>query len=354
MKIYLFQAGIILGPSVLGHSKSYMETMFAPKMTVLTATMSNMASNLFIFLVYIKMDTAMLSQQSKRTWRLGLSCMIVPFLFTLLCTSSLHHFLPDAGMSGSKFSIQFSIISSLSYFIVIAHALDELNLLSSELGQLSTSITTLNEVVSGLVLMAEAALVQKKTSHSFYAILSLCGLIAFAVFVIRPVLHKIVEITPKGKPVKECYVIGTILCAMLFGVGTSAAVASFSPASLIMGLIIPDGPPLGATIIQKCELIISEFFLPVFFIRLGYNTNLSAIQDWKQLVFFGAIIMVGYLGRIIGSMLVSSHFNMGKKTAILLSLVLSLQGIMELLQGIKWKLLKVRFLFLFLFSIFYL
>ncbi|XVF40794.1 hypothetical protein PTKIN_Ptkin01aG0144500 [Pterospermum kingtungense] len=329
-------AGLILGPSVLGRSKSYMEKMFAPKEMIVTATMSNLASNLFIFLVYIKMDTAMLSQQGKKTRRIGLSCIIFPFLFTVSFTSLLHQFLP--GMKGhNTFRIQFSIVSSLSYFIVIAYALDELNLLSSELGQLSTSITTLNEIVSGLTIMVEAALVQEKAIDSLYAILSLCGLIAFAIFVVRPVLLQIIKRTPKGKPVKESYVIAILLWTLLLGVGTEATVASLTPAAMIMGLIIPDGPPLGATIIQKCELIISEFFLPLFYIRIGYFTNLSAIQDWRQLVVFGAAMVVGYLGRMVGSILVSSSFNMGKTSAVLLSLILSLQGIMELLQGIKWK-----------------
>ncbi|XP_022743893.1 cation/H(+) antiporter 15-like [Durio zibethinus] len=329
-------AGLILGPSVLGRSKLYMEKMFAPKEMVVTATMSNMATTLFIFLICIKMDAAMLSRTAKETWRIGLSCMIIPFLFTVACTLSLDHFLP--GIRGGKaFPIQFSIVSSLSYFIVIAHALDELNLLSSELGQLSISITMLNEIVSGFLVMVGVALGQKDKKDMLYAILSLCGLAAFVIFVIRPVLHWIIKRTPKGKPVHECYVIAILLWTLLLGVATDAVGASFSPAAMIMGFVIPDGPPLGATITEKCELFISEFFLPLFFVRIGYFTNLSAIQDWKELIAFGAVIAVGYLGRIVGSILVSLPFNMRKSTAILLSLILSLQGIVELLQGIRWK-----------------
>ncbi|KAK6234399.1 hypothetical protein QUC31_006805 [Theobroma cacao] len=329
-------AGIILGPSVLGRNKSYMERMFAPKEMMVLGTMSNMATTLYIFIICIKMDATMLSRTSKKTWRFGLSCTIIPFFFTMILTELLRHFLP--GFRDSQFfPIQFSVVSSLSYFIVIVHALDELDLLSSELGQLSTSITLLNELVSCMIVMLGITLGQKDTIHMMYSFLSLCGLIAFAIFVIRPVLHWIIKRTPRGSPVNEGYVIAILLWTLLLGVTTDALGGSFSPAAMIMGLIIPDGPPLGATIIQKSELLISEFFLPLFFVRIGYFTNLSAIQDWTELVIFGALILVGYLGKLVGSCLVSSSINMRKSTAILLSLILSLQGVNELLNGVRWK-----------------
>ncbi|XVE99825.1 hypothetical protein REPUB_Repub03eG0234900 [Reevesia pubescens] len=329
-------AGIILGPSVLGRSKLYMERMFAPTEMIVLATFSNMACTMLIFLICIKMNAAMMSRTAKKTWRIGLSCMIMAFLFTISFTLSLRHFLPGLRTSNA-FSIQFSAISSLSFFIVITHALDELNLLSSELGQLSTSITMLNELVSCLVVIVDIALGQTDKINMVYVVLSLCALISFAIIVVRPILLWIIKRTPKGKPVKECYVIAILVCTLLMGVITDAVGASFGPAAMIMGFIIPDGPPLGATIIQKCELIITEFFLPLFFLRIGYYTNLSAIQDWKEFVTFGAIIIVGYLGRLVGSVMVSSAFNMRKRSAILLSLILSLQGVVELLHGIKWK-----------------
>ncbi|XVE52435.1 hypothetical protein DITRI_Ditri02bG0122100 [Diplodiscus trichospermus] len=329
-------AGVILGPSVLGRNKFYAKKMFAPKEMVVTASMSNMASSLFIFLICIKMDVAMLSQSTKKTWRIGLSCMIVPFLLTVWFTSALHNFLPGL-KGGGAFPIQFSVVSSLSYFIVIAHELDELNLLTSELGQLSTSITMLNEIVSAILVVIGVALGHQDRKNMLYAVLSLCGLMAFAIIIIRPVLHWIIKRTPKGKPVNEGYVIAIILVTLLLGVATDAVGASFSPAAMVMGFIIPDGPPLAATIIEKCEFLISEFFLPFFFFRIGYFTNLSAIQDWIEVLAFGAIILVGYIGRIVGSILVSSSFNMRKSSAVLLSLILSLQGIVELLQGIRWK-----------------
>ncbi|MBA0780958.1 hypothetical protein Gotri_004998 [Gossypium trilobum] len=109
-------------------------------------------------------------------------------------------------------------MSSISYFIVITRALDELNLLSSEVGQISLSVAMHNEVVSGTFQILGVALGQQDVKTSVYAILSLCSLIMFAFFVIRPMLYWIIKITPKGKSVKESYVIAILLLLFFNGI----------------------------------------------------------------------------------------------------------------------------------------
>ncbi|GMI87323.1 cation/hydrogen exchanger 15, CATION/H+ EXCHANGER 15 [Hibiscus trionum] len=329
-------AGIILGPSVLGRNKTYMETMFAPKEMVVLATMSNMAVYLFIFIVCIKMDTTMLTRATRNTWKLGLCCLIIPSVSTLSLTLWLQNLIPGI-RSGNGFPFQFSVVSSVSYFIVITHALDELNLLCSELGQLSSSITMINEAINSVFVVIGVASQQQESSSSVYVVLSLCSLMMFASFVIRPILRGVIKSTPKGKTVKEGYAIAVILATFLLGVITDAIGASFATASIIMGLVIPDGPPLGATIVRQCELILFEFFLPLFFVRIGYFTDLTSIQDWKELLIFGGIFIAGCLGRIVACLLVSSSSNMRTSNAILLGLILSLQGVTELVQLVRWK-----------------
>ncbi|KAA3482013.1 cation/H(+) antiporter 15-like [Gossypium australe] len=140
------RAGVILGPSILGGNKTYMEKMFAPKEMVVLATMSNMAVYLYMFVVCIKMDAIMLTKAAKHTWKLGFCCFVFPIIFTIAVAIWQNYFLP--GASDSAFPLQFTIMSSISYFIVITRALDELNLLSSKVGQISLSVAMHNEETS--------------------------------------------------------------------------------------------------------------------------------------------------------------------------------------------------------------
>ncbi|XP_016719202.2 cation/H(+) antiporter 15 [Gossypium hirsutum] len=146
-----------------------------------------MAVYLYMFVVCIKMDAIMLTKAAKHTWKLGFCCFVFPIIFTIAVAIGQNYFLP--GASGSAFPVQFTIMSSISYFIVITRALDELNLLSSEVGQISLSVAKHNEVVSGTFQILGVALGQQDVKTSVYAILSLCSLIMFAFFVIRPMLR---------------------------------------------------------------------------------------------------------------------------------------------------------------------
>lgn len=336
---------MILGPSVLGRNKTYMENLFPAKEEVVIATLSQVASNLYTFIVCIKMDTTMLTRSAKHTWKLGLCCLFSPIVLIVSVYVAKQHFFPGLNL-GNPFPVQFSVVSSLSYFIVVTSALDELNLLSSELGEVSSSITMLNEVVSAIFVIIGVATVQKEAKSAFLAVLSLCSFIVFALFVARPMLHWVIKQTPKGKPVKESYVITILLSTFVMGVTTDAIGASFGGAFMVMGFITPDGSPLGTTIIQKSELILYEFFLPLFFLRIGFFTDLSAITNWGECVSFATITLVGCIGRLIACLVFASSMKMRKSTAVLLSLVLSLQGVVELIQSIQFKGLQVRFLFL--------
>ncbi|MBA0750169.1 hypothetical protein Gogos_004025 [Gossypium gossypioides] len=277
--------------------------MFAPKEMVVLATMSNMAVYLYMFVVCIKMDAIMLTKAAKHTWKLGFCCFVFPIIFTIAVAIGQNYFLP--GASGSAFPLQFTIMSSISYFIVITRALDELNLLSSEVGQISLSVAMHNEVVSGTFQILGVALGQQDVKTSVYAVLSLCSLIMFAFFVIRPMLYWIVKITPKGKSVKESYVIAILLLHFLMGLTTDAIGASFGMASVIMGFVIPYGWPLG-----------------------------RAHDVWSY-------DYCGMLRKASGMSLGFIFYEVVKRSALLLSLILSLQGVVELIQSIRRKHLQL-------------
>lgn len=48
------------------------------------------------------------------------------------------------------------------------------------------------------------------------------------------------------------------------------------------GLVMPNGPPLATTIIERSELINQEFLMPFFFLYAGISTDFGRIgKHWK-------------------------------------------------------------------------
>lgn len=133
--------------------------------------------------------------------------------------------------------------------------------------------------------------------------------------------------------------------ALVMGFLSDAIGTTYLLGALLMGLIIPPGPPLGIAIIERFELVIFHFFLPFFYIRIGQYTNLSSIQNGSRLISFEIIIGASYLGKFVGSLLIWVFIKASIPNAVIFSCILSLKGIMDLIFILRWRIRKVRVIF---------
>ena len=83
-----------------------------------------------------------------------------------------------------------------------------------------------------------------------------------ALYAIRPTILWIIKTTPDGKAVNQNHVIAILIQDLVMGAITDALGMSFLTGIMLMGLIIPNGPHLGAAIVEKAELIVNGFFCP--------------------------------------------------------------------------------------------
>ncbi|GAU29414.1 hypothetical protein TSUD_149840 [Trifolium subterraneum] len=100
---------------------------------------------------------------------------------------------------------------------------------------------------------------------------------------------------------------------------------------LIYGLVIPSGPPLGTTLVEKCEVIISEFLLPFFFVCVGMSTDLRALNNWQEFVTLQLILIAGDIAKVVSCVLVSMTYNMKAVHGTVLGLMLNIKGITHLI-----------------------
>ncbi|KAK3229752.1 hypothetical protein Dsin_001633 [Dipteronia sinensis] len=238
------------------------------------------------------------------------------------------------GIVGGSFPIYLLALSARSYVAVIANALGELNLLSSELGQLAISSATVHEII-GWVLMCVALLMQGPNQGSddqikgIFTVLSLFALILFSFFVLRPLILQVIRKTSDGKPVNGNYVRTILLAPLITGVLSDVLGSTFFPGALLMGLIIPAGPPLGSVLVEKCELIMSEILLPFMYIRTGLHTNVYSITNREAFGYFQMTLATGYAGKVAGSLLCMLFFKTSLRNAFLVAFILNIKGVLE-------------------------
>ncbi|KAK7825158.1 cation/h(+) antiporter 18 [Quercus suber] len=71
--------GILLGPSALGRSKSYMQAIFPPKSLPVLDTLANIGLLLFLFLAGLELDLKSLRQTGKKALGIALAGISLPF-----------------------------------------------------------------------------------------------------------------------------------------------------------------------------------------------------------------------------------------------------------------------------------
>ncbi|XP_030931285.1 cation/H(+) antiporter 15-like [Quercus lobata] len=332
--------GILLGPSFFGESMKFREKMFPPTEMGVFNSFSTLGAMFALFFVSVKVDyKSLITRAGRNSWVIGFSGTIFPWITLLSLFYMYIDYLPPALQIKI---VPFFIASfvSLTFFPVVAYSLDELNILTSELGHLSLSATIVSDLMQWFFVLLVAIFKQANLEQAIEAFVSTFILVLISIYGIRPALVSIIKKTPEGKLIDETYVVLILLGALFMGFTTDFLGSSILYGPIILGFIVPDGPPLGSILVEKGECFVSEFLLPLLFVRVGYELDVRAMGDLRTAFTFMAILFAGYFAKFLGVFLASLSFKLRPRTAFLLGLIMNNKGIIEIVIYFRWKRIK--------------
>ncbi|XP_026416045.1 cation/H(+) antiporter 15-like [Papaver somniferum] len=244
-------------------------------------TLAHFSSTFFIFKVGVQMDPKMLKTSGLRTYVLGLGCFLCSFIFG----DVLSHWLKNKDIEdlvavnskgGFRGSDRIIDLFSLVSFPVIAYVLTDLNILNSELGHLALHVAMVANflhLVGKTLIFFQGLYASANPVRELYVVLVLVGLFIFIFFIVRPAALWIVKNTPEGKPVKESYISLIVASVLLCGLATEYCGFYVTDGAFILGLAIPDGPPLGTTIVDKLDYMFTTLLMPLHIGIVGLKTQ---------------------------------------------------------------------------------
>ncbi|XP_015575244.1 cation/H(+) antiporter 15 [Ricinus communis] len=331
--------GVVLGPSVLGHNSNFAEKVFPTKGRTILETLSIFGFMLFLFLIGVKTDPSIIFRSGKRVYAIGAVAFCIPYALAAFARLVLCHLL-SLSQSTCKVLQLVVKLQSLTAFPVIATFLAELRILNSEIGRLASSSSMICDLCFWFTMsMSYAAdiAIAKSLKTSMGSFLSAILLLSLIVFGIRPAALWAIRRTPEGKPVKEIYTFIALVALMgcvFIGevIGIDALISSF-----LVGLVIPDGPPLGAALVERLDCFVSVLLTPIFFTLCGLKTNVFTIQKWKTVGAIQLVFLVGFFGKLIGTMLPPLFCRIPFRDALSLGLIMNSRGIVELILINDWR-----------------
>ncbi|KAL7124717.1 hypothetical protein ABFS83_14G067400 [Erythranthe nasuta] len=330
--------GIILGPSVLCRDKKFGTYMFPDNAEYVIKNIAVMGFMYFLFISGVKMDISTIRKADKKNWYIAIVGIVVPLCCGVGVAIAVRKSL---GKEMSKASSILGITSSLAItaFPVLYRIVKELNLLSSEIGKMALSTAIISDVIgmNGVVIFEASKQGEHRAIAALWYMISLAVVLVFIIVGLRHAMMWIVRNTPKGKPVDQIYVVAILGGVLVVGFFSDMLGLAVANGPLWLGLAVPDGPPLGAILVEKSETIVMDILMPFSFMYVGMITDLSSMSGhWSHLEPLLYMVLVGYAVKMVSTLFTSRFLGMTIRDSLTLSLIMSLRGEVELLLFMHW------------------
>ncbi|CAA0836637.1 Cation/H(+) antiporter 4 [Striga hermonthica] len=324
-------AGIILGPTILGQMPDIQSALFSQEGDVYLDLLSKIGYIFFIFLSGVKMDPRIVLRTGIKAWTIGVLSVTVPvsggLILSILNQTNIHRYRWPAYKT-------IVTIQNLFPFPVIASMLVDLKIMNTELGRLALASALISDLVSNLTstiisygrigLMGYAGVL---ITHSSF--LTFC-LVVFILFVARPICLWIIQKTPEGKPVSRFHIMLMALLVLIVVLLTDNVGLNYQYGPFLLGLAVPDGPPLGATLEDRLETLISGLLAPLLVTYCGMNVNLVELYDLKFIAVVWLVLIICFVMKLAAIFVTAYVCKVPVKDAIALSFCMSAQGVVQM------------------------
>jgi Kef-type K+ transport system membrane component KefB len=325
-------AGIALGPSLLGLAFPEVSGFLFPESSVGNLQfLSQVGLVLFMFIIGMELDLQVIRKKAFGALVISHASILIPF--TLGTALSFFLFLDYATENSSflAFALFMGIAMSITAFPVLARILKEKHLTTTPLGTMALSAAALGDVTGWCVLAMLIAIINAGSSMSALftvGLVLLYGLIML--FLVRPLLKRLQEMTKDNKPGKPTMAILFItLLLSSFVTETIGIHALFG--AFMAGLIMPADQEFRRLVTDKIEDLSIVLLLPLFFVVTGLRTRIDFLVQGSLWIPFAWILIVAVAGKFGGTAFAARLVGQSWKDSLALGALMNSRGLMELI-----------------------
>jgi Kef-type K+ transport system membrane component KefB len=337
-------AGLMLGPSLLGHFAPELSSYLLPgAVAPYLGILAQIGVVLYMFLVGLEFDTKLLRSSAHASLAISHASIVVPFLLGTAAALWLYPTFAGPGISFVVFAMFSGLSLSVTAFPVLARIVTDCGLQNNRLGTIALGCAAIDDVTAWCLLALMEGVARARTGAAFSTIGFTLVYVCVVFGIVRPMVLRVcarqderAQLSPTLVAVSLVALLSSALVTELIGI--HALFGAF-----LLGAVVPHDSVLAKDLARRIKDLVVVLLLPAFFAFTGMRTKLGLIEGLEGWLICGAIVLIACAGKVGGSAVAARLSGLGWRDAASLGVLMNTRGLMELIVlniGLELKIIS--------------
>jgi Kef-type K+ transport system membrane component KefB/nucleotide-binding universal stress UspA family protein len=302
-------AGIVLGPSVLGHLFPGAELALfphLPQQQAMLAAVSQLGVLLLLLLTGMETDLSVMRHSGRAAVNVSLAGIALPFLFGVLAIELLPARMLVRPHERLLLGLFIGTALAVSSVKIVAAVVRDLGFIRRTVGQIMLAAAIIDDAIGWILVSVLLGLARYGSIDVGGLLRSVLGTLAFlalSITVGRRLVFQLIRWS-NDHFVSELPVITVILVIMgAMALATDAIGVQTVLGAFVAGILIGESPILTRHIEEQLRGLIVALFMPVFFGLAGLATDVASLGRPNMLLLTAGLIVVASVGKFSGAAL---------------------------------------------------
>jgi len=324
--------GILLGPSLLGRIAPDAAAFLLPADAApFLSIISQLGVILYMFLVGLELDLAVLRTTVARTVVISQASIVVPFALGALFAVAVFDALAPPGVRVTSFVLFIGVAMSITAFPVLARILGERGLQRTALGTLALTCAAINDAMAWCLLALVVGVMQESPLDAMWTIGLTFVFIALMLTAGRAIAARAVAALDRSAHIGERSLALVLVAVLLSAVATEFIGIHAIFGAFLLGAIIPHHSRVAAHATERIADIVRVMLLPVFFAYIGLRTEIGLVSGAADWLICALIIAVATAGKFGGTTIAAKLVGLDWRDSAALGILMNTRGLVELI-----------------------
>lgn len=223
------------------------------------------------------------------------------------------------------------VAMSVTAFPVLARILTDRRINKTKIGVLTLACAAIDDVTAWCLLAFVVSVAQAHAGGTLRTVSMAVAYVTVMLFAVRTIVVRMTGLIDKKGRVTQGVLAVTLIAILLSSLTTETIGIHSIFGAFVLGAIIPNTSALAMELTSKLEAFVIVFMLPAFFAFTGLRTQIGLLTHAREWMFCLLIILVASLGKFGGSSIAARLSGFNWREASVLGVLMNTRGLMELI-----------------------